>query len=162
MKPWELAVTRMTFRCTPFSLPFRNTAAIVLMERKRQTPRVSEMQATNDVSDLTDREAYDPDASRAAAEREQLMSGEDLRKACSSSGSEWSACGAFIRGVITAYQAGVPRAGGEPPYCLPDRYFAFEWTHDILGFLEANPHFNDAPAVSVVLFAMEAEHPCVS
>lgn len=144
-----------------------DAAAVVLLERRKRAnvdQDSTEQRAAVQTSEqnAARQSAYIPKASREAAAREQLMTGADLNVACNAIDDEWSKCSAFIRGVMYAYRAGVLREGGRPPYCLPERFFAFEWTGDVVEFLNAHPDFADAPAQSAVIVALEAKYPCKS
>lgn len=103
---------------------------------------------------------YDPELSREAAQREQLVTGVHLKEACGATDDEYSKCSAFVRGVAYAYRAGAVRDGKKAPYCLPERYFAFQWTNDVIEFLDTNPNFASGPAESAVVWAMKTKHPC--
>ena len=129
-------------------------AALVVLRQRKQSNTGAD---SNQPSSI-----YDPEPSNETAAREQLMTGAHLLGACEAVDDEWAKCSAFIRGVTTAYRAGVLRGGGKAPYCLPERYFAFEWTADIVYFLKANSDFLTESAVSAVLSALEAKYPCPS
>lgn len=140
----------------------QRASTIVMLERNRRQNAGRVSPTLHESSPPRQQSAYDPASSKEAAAREQLMTGAHLLDACEAVDDEWAKCSAFIRGVMTAYRAGVLRGGGKAPYCLPEQYFAFEWTGDVVDFLKSNPDFSPEPAQSAVLFALEAKYPCPS
>lgn len=131
-----------------------DTAVIVLRQRSR---RSEDARRTSPVTTARQPEAG---SGSEVAEREQLTKGVHLKAACEAAGDEWSKCSAFIRGVMTAYAAGVIDGGGSPPYCPPERYFAYQWTTDVVDFLDSHPEMTQQPAAFAVVRALTSTYPC--
>lgn len=60
----------------------------------------------------------------ARVKAELLTTGRDLANACDGADDLRYRCEAFIKGVLSAYSAGIHDAGGTLPFCPPERFLA--------------------------------------
>lgn len=143
----------------------QDAATVVLLERRKRagadrgSPEedAAVQSSPAGVESLERREA-----TKQQVDREAMMTGADLSAACKQGGEAEVRCSAFIRGVFGAYSAGIIDAGGQPRFCLPKRYFAFEWIDDVESFVESHPALAQSVAEKVVIAAMIATHPCAA
>lgn len=138
----------------------REAAMTVLRRRSQARSEVGGRLAGGGDQHSMPEAGYDAKLSKEEAARGQLLTGAHLKDACEATDDEYSKCSAFVRGVAYAYMAGAVRDGGKEPYCLPEKYFAFQWTSDVVEFLGENPNFASGPAENAVVWAMKIKHPC--
>jgi hypothetical protein len=96
----------------------------------------------------------------ARVDAELLTTGRDLANACDDAGDLRYRCHSFIRGVLSAYSAGIHDAGGTLPFCPPERFMAAYYLPAVEGFIESHPALSNIEAERVVILAMVSAFPC--